>query len=223
MQIICTKYCIERIKETRLPLVAIRGGCANGTIMLLVLHDSTCTAALYLALQVLEMCPFIYYYDTYLSFLLHTLRKISFSQLQRILKNELTVWSSLSDSNNTSESLSNTNTHHKVTHIKQTNKPESVDKWRLNPCNTQQCRSYVWYLNFLKLSGISPRLSHQNSFPLPKHSISVEEIKQQHRNIWAEDKRRSVSRKICFLKSVLQSFFFSVLLFVLPVNAHSQH
>lgn len=69
----------------------------------------------------LKCTPRIYYYDTYFSNLPHTLRNTSLSQIQWILKNELMIWSSLSESNKTIESLSFANTHHK-THITQANK-----------------------------------------------------------------------------------------------------
>lgn len=123
----------------------------------------------------------------------------------------------------TAEQLNNTNIHHQIILSKQTSKqkPDSADKWRLSLGDIQQDRSYVCYLN-LKTFWNSTKLFSSNSFQLPRHPISVEEIKLQHRTIWAEDKRGSVSRKMCFLKSAAVIFLLSFVVYF-ALDAHSQH
>lgn len=52
----------------------------------------------------------------------------------------------------------------------------------------------------------------------------MEEIKLQHGSIWAEDKRGSVSRKMCFLKSAAVIFLLSfVVYFALDALANTEN
>lgn len=109
---------------------------------LLELHDLTCKMLFICPSRCLKCTPCIYYHDTCLSYPPHILRNTLLIQIQRILKNEFMVWSSLSDSRNTIESLSIANTHHKITHIKQINKQDRVS-WQVEAKSLQHSDSVL--------------------------------------------------------------------------------
>lgn len=122
MHIIFIMQCVGRIYQTSFPLVAIQGSKCKWYYPCCCYYMTWLSWLLFIwHYRYLKCTPRIYYYDTYFSNLPHTLRNTSLSQIQWILKNELMIWSSLSESNKTIESLSFANTHHK-THITQANK-----------------------------------------------------------------------------------------------------